>query len=222
MGCSALGPLVLFALVGASASLFNDPAESWLVYTRAATVSGTAVTGVRCATVAPGPPAQKTGSAAFWVGLAPPDGSYLLQPIVPKWLGNGWYVFSETFDWHSGRDYQSEYIRVHEGDAILTVIELVGDKTYNSAIHTPSGWHNVTIKVPEDVNLPLSVVYFVLEHQPQSCHELPSDNALNYTNIAVQPPVGPFEAKARIPACGSLAHVWSQTDMGFTWNSNQQ
>ena len=166
-------------------------------------------------------PAASDGGAAFWIGLAPADGSYLLQPIIPKWLGDGWYVFTETFDWHSGDDYQSDPVMVEPGTEILTILQLISPLTYLSSIRTSQGWQNITISVPEYVP-PLSVVYFVLEHQPESCQELPASDLLSFTGIKTVPSVLPFEPAVRDPACGSLAKVPSDQEVDIVWQSDGQ
>ena len=57
-----------------------------------------------------------------------------------------------------------------------------------------------------------SAAYFVLEHQPSSCRQLPPNNNVTWTDIAVEvngkPVDSPvFKAVQEAPKCGSVASV---------------
>jgi hypothetical protein len=69
-----------------------------------------------------------------------------------------------------------------------------------------------------------SVGYFVLEHQPDSCSELPPNGKVSWTNISVevnnivvQNPV--WVAQEENPACKSKAVVNSPTSIDIVWGT---
>jgi hypothetical protein len=74
----------------------QDPASSWLCYAVARSPDGSSVSRVSARTTIPlQPPSDPNGEPAWWFGIEPKDNLFLIQPIVPKWLGDGYYVFSE-------------------------------------------------------------------------------------------------------------------------------
>jgi len=67
-----------------------------------------------------------------------------------------------------------------------------------------------------------SVGYFVLEHQPRSCDELPADGACHWTNITIHVNKklvadAKWVAKQEKPKCGSKVVVHNSTALDITW-----
>eukprot|EP00339_Tiarina_fusa_P004520 CAMPEP_0117078976 /NCGR_PEP_ID=MMETSP0472-20121206/55695_1 /TAXON_ID=693140 ORGANISM="Tiarina fusus, Strain LIS" /NCGR_SAMPLE_ID=MMETSP0472 /ASSEMBLY_ACC=CAM_ASM_000603 /LENGTH=112 /DNA_ID=CAMNT_0004805961 /DNA_START=21 /DNA_END=359 /DNA_ORIENTATION=+ len=68
-----------------------------------------------------------------------------------------------------------------------------------------------------------SVAYFVLEHQPLSCAELPSNGVVHWTNVQVEvngkPVAEPkWVAKEEAPKCGAKAVVVNSSAIDITWS----
>ncbi len=88
--------LLVLACLGYACA--QDPADSWLCYARATSPDGSGVTRVFARTTIPlQPPTDPNGEPAFWFGIEPANNLWLAQPIIPKWLGDGYYVFNELF-----------------------------------------------------------------------------------------------------------------------------
>jgi hypothetical protein len=69
-----------------------------------------------------------------------------------------------------------------------------------------------------------STGYFVLEHQPGSCRELPPNGNVTWTDIKVevngQPVASPqWKAMEEQPKCGSKATVVDPTSVVISWDS---
>jgi hypothetical protein len=71
---------------------------------------------------------------------------------------------------------------------------------------------------------PFVNVYFVLEHQPDNCSQLPPSGSLIYSDIVVEfggKRVTPtWEAHLQNPACDSKVSVLSPTSLQISWNIN--
>jgi hypothetical protein len=75
-------------------------------------------------------------------GIEPEPALNLLQPIVPKWLSDAYYIFVEQFDWHTQSDFQSKQHLVQAGDKIWGKIEYVAsNNTYTMSCGSyKDGW----------------------------------------------------------------------------------
>ncbi len=65
-------------------------------------------------------------------------------------------------------------------------------------------------------------VYFVVEHQPNSCSEYPADGGIVFENIAVAWESGAAPAwsvKQFKPACNSQGSVINASTLKFTWDT---
>ena len=81
---------------------------------------------------------------------------------------------------------------------------------------------NVTTTIPVEGTKVYTTVYFVVEHQPDSCDQLPADGTIVFTDIAVQ-----WEGKTVDPAwkafpfqdaCNCTGVVVSPSSLAFTWD----
>jgi hypothetical protein len=195
----------------------NDPALSWLAYSVAAAPE--AIQFFSASMIVPPKPRNAGAQPAFWIGLAPSDGLYLAQPITPKWLGDGWYVFDETYDWTSGNDFQSNPVRVMPGDVIYASVKSLPNSQVLMSVLARGRWANATVTVPSYVR-PLTVAYVVLEHQPDSCDQLPASDSFVFSDLAVQPAPSAWKANVRAPSCNSTARVTGPNQVTITWRSN--
>ena len=69
-----------------------------------------------------------------------------------------------------------------------------------------------------------SVAYFVLEHQPTECDQLPPDGIVTWSNISIEVNgavvASPkFSAKQEKPMCGSMVEIVSPSVLTLTWNT---
>mgnify|MGYP003950411995 CR=1 FL=1 len=144
---------------------------------------------------------------------------------MSKWLGDGFYMFQEIFDWTSYNDHQTAPIRVRPGDVVRAEVAYV--KASNSYTMTMNSTGTKEVSTYEYQLLQAKTeaqAYFVLEHQPDRCDELPPSGVVSWTNIEVdvnykrvQRPT--WTAKEESPKCGAKAVVVSSDTVNITWNA---
>ena len=112
-----------------------DPSSGWLSYAVYHAPQPTdVITKLSASMVVPDSPAGHLGSPAFWFGTQTEKGDgALIQPIMAKWLGDGFYMFHEIFDWTDERDEQSKHIKVLPGEVITASVSLEGGERDRSA-----------------------------------------------------------------------------------------
>ena len=111
--CAAVGAAAAVASASHPSPLGADPSGGWLSYAVYNAPQPTdVITRLSATMVMPDTPKGHLGSPAFWFGTqtAKGDGA-LIQPIMAKWLGDGFYMFHEIFDWTDERDEQSKQVR---------------------------------------------------------------------------------------------------------------
>ena len=207
----------------------NDPSEGWLSYAvfRAPAPNDT-ITKLSATMVVPPKPRLPGGSPAFWFGVqtARGDGA-LVQPIMAKWLGDGYYMFQEVFDWTDGNDVQSTHIRVQPGETLHAEIEFEErSRSYAMSMTSSTSGHKSTYSyslLPQQ-RATESVAYFVLEHQPTFCTELPPSNSVRWTDVAVEVNGSPVRAakfmdQEEEPKCGAKAVVVNATTIDIVWKA---
>jgi len=205
-----------------------DPSGGWLSYAVYTAPQPTdIITRMAAVMTVPDTPKSKSGSPAFWFGTqtAKGDGA-LIQPIMAKWLGDGFYMFQEIFDWTDMNDKQSKPFLVKPGDVITAEVNYVkefgGLYMMNMTSKNTGAVSNYHYKLLPGQRETESVGYFVLEHQPQSCDELPPNGIVKWTNITVEvnnkPVAQPlFVAKQESPTCNSKAEVIDSSTVSITW-----
>ena len=89
---------------------------------------------------------------------------------MSKWLGDGYYMFQEIFDWTDMNDKQSQPINVKPGDIVsATVSYSASNRSYAmtmSSGNKRSDYHYELLPGQKETD---SVAYFVLEHQVIKC-----------------------------------------------------
>jgi hypothetical protein len=152
------------------------------------------------------------------------DNLYLIQPILPKWLGDGYYIFNEMFDWHSFNDQQSDNIKIPYGTNVSAqIVTTDGGKTYTMSVFALGHTWNLTVPTYKSDG-PFVNVYFVLEHQVDSCSQLPSSGSLTYSDIQIEfggkKVVPTWTAHLERPVCNSHVQVLSPTSLKIAWNAD--
>ena len=174
--------------------------------------------------IVPNTPTNSRGSPAFWFGLQTNKGDgALVQPIMAKWLGDSFYMFQEIFDWTDFQDKQTDPIKVHAGDVITAQVECSNDActsyamTMNSTGTSEQSIYSYSLLQTATE----STAYIVLEHQPDSCNELPNPGLCSWNEIEIdvnnKPVKNPlFVAAEESPKCKSKAVV-GDGFVNITW-----
>lgn len=217
--------IVLLATI--TCALAQDPASSWLCYALTQSSDGSGATRVSATTQIPsGPPQDPNGEPAWWFGIEPSNNLYLIQPILPKWLGDGYYIFNEMFDWHTFNDQQSTNIKIPYGTNVSAeIITRDGGKHYTMTVKAQGHQWNLTVPTYKDDG-PFTNVYFVLEHQVDRCSQLPSAGSLSYTDIEIEfggkRVVPQWSTHLERPVCKSQVKVISPSSLSIEWDPQQE
>jgi len=203
----------------------NDPADSWLVYAKAAG-SGSKVLSVNATWVVPDYPTIRSNGNApgWWFGIEPNPADVLIQPILAYGDGTPDYtIFTGFFDWHGGNWVQSSVEQVVPGDTLEGKIWWNG-KTYMQSIAKKGSKPIVTTVSVNDLHSEtFTDVYFVVEHQPNTCGEYPKNGNVTFTDISIAWASGTkptWTTEQFKPSCNSLGKIISDTELLFTWNTN--
>lgn len=145
---------------------------------------------------------------------------------MARWLRHPIYVRPAS----NGRDFfclpHRSNVRVPPGTELAA--EIVGNgKSYTMSIRrldtNATVSYNLTVQtVPSDG--PFVNVYFVLEHQPFFCDELPATNKLSYFDIEIEwggkrLPSPNWSTHVKKPKCHSNVTVLSPSQISINWDA---
>jgi hypothetical protein len=212
-------------------ALANDPADSWLVYAIAAG-GGSQVLSVNATWAVPAFPTTRGGGNApgWWFGVEPaqPNADVLIQPILAYGDGTPDYtIFTGLYDWHGGEWIQSPVAPVKPGDMVTGSIWWdAAKKTYMQSIARKGNKAiTTTVAIKNLHGETFTDVYFVVEHQPNSCSEYPANGGVVFHDIAIawadghSPDWAVHQFK---PACNSQGKVVNATAVSFSWDTTEQ
>jgi hypothetical protein len=217
---------ILLALCSA-----DDPSQSWLSYAAYTAPNEGTITLVNTTWVVPSNPSQKRGSNApgWWYGVQTTKGDgALIQPILAYgYKGDVYSIFNACFDWTDQSWHTSpETYTVEPGDVISSYVSFnKAANSYTMYIASKNTGKSISTdyKIERRQTAVESTVYFVLEHQPQTCKAYPADGVCTFENIhvavdgAVVTPA--WKAMQERPACNSLATVTDPNTIKFTWDA---
>jgi hypothetical protein len=165
-----------------------------------------------------------------WFGIEPNPADVLIQPILAYGDGTPDYtIFTGFFDWHDGNWVQSTTQTVTPGTQLLGTIDWDATaETYRQCIQVVSSGKPICTRVSKaNTHGELfNQIFFVVEHQPNSCGEYPANGGVTFENINVQWEDGKVLAPADWtvaqfkPACNSQGKVLSATSLEFTWSTS--
>jgi len=178
--------------------------------------------------IVPALPTQQQGGNApgWWFGIEPSPAMDLIQPIL-AWgeYSPEFTIFNGYYQWDNSDWWQSDTGTVQPGNHIFAYVEYVSSNdSYNMFITCQeTGW-SISSNIAVEQGKVYTDAYFVVEHQPDSCDEYPSNGYITFTNINIElenKPVTPqWEAYQFQPACNSQAIVLSSSSVKFTWDTS--
>ena len=219
--------VALLALVACVAA--NDPADSWLSYAVYKDSANRMVTLVNTSWVVPSDPKTPFGSNApgWWYGVQTNAGDgALIQPILAYgYQGAKYSIFNGVFDWTDGSWHTSpEVYTVSPGDLITSSVYYKGDRTYTMVISSGDKTISTDYTLLRGQTGNESAIYFVLEHQPETCRAYPTSGECTFKdiNVAVDgTTITPtWAANQEDPKCNSKAVVVDSKTIKFTWDSS--
>jgi hypothetical protein len=220
---SALASVIVSCVVA------QDPADSWLVYAKAAG-NNSRVLSVNASWYVPSYPSTRSGGNApgWWYGIEPNPANVLIQPILAYGDGSDEFtIFTGFYDWHNGNWIQSQTETVTPGQLITGGIDWNDvTKMYTQWIAVDGGKPiSTTVSKVNEHGEIFTDVYFVVEHQPNSCTEYPASGSITFNNISIA-----WESGAKVtpdswivkqfkPACNSHGLVGDASSVKFTWDT---
>jgi hypothetical protein len=219
---------LLVLLIAAPSALALDPADSWLVYAKASG-GGKKVLSVTSTWKVPAYPTTRGGGNApgWWFGIEPVPADVLIQPILA--YGDGvpeYQIFTGYYNWHDGDWEQSKVDNVKPGQEVVGTVTLdPSTGLYTQSIKVAGGKPISTVVTKAQANGEVFTdVYFVVEHQPNSCSEYPADGKILFENIAIEWEGSPSKVPAWNvsqfkPACNSRGSVVNSSSLLFTWDT---
>ena len=102
-----------------SAARAQDPAEGWMAYAVGAPPAGTdRITRLDMKwQVSDDPSSPSNAFYSPWFGMDPADNLNLIQPVNP-WLGDGWAMYTEYFQWSPVHNSNSPQRDVEAGQTL--------------------------------------------------------------------------------------------------------
>jgi hypothetical protein len=146
---------------------------------------------------------------------------------VNPWLGDGWQIYNEYFQWVPTHNQNSDSINVSPGDELHGVMTFNENNQSYTMLHTDvTTGQSVGMEIPvqkkggEYKNY--TIVYIVYE-KVQSCAAFPPDNVVTfydiiveYDGVAVKPSWSTGVVDA---ACDMKAQIVNSTTVAISWNS---
>ena len=220
--------IVLVLALTATIAQAADPSSGWLSYAVFTAEPTDIITSLSATMVVPELPVEGGGEPAFWFGVQTANGDgALIQPIMAKWTFGRFVMFEEIFDWTDEKDSQSQHLEVVPGELIKArVVYKSEDRSYDMNMTSSSGKiSNYNYKLLSKQTETESVGYFVLEHQPQKCGQLPANGIVSWRDIRVEVngqvvQDAQWVAMQEKPKCDSVATVLNSTAIDITWDVN--
>ena len=164
-------------------------------------------------------------AATLRSGIEPNPADVLIQPILA--YGDGvpeYQIFTGFYDWHNGNWVQSSVDNVKPGQLVTgSIVWDASSSTYSQSIWVKGG-KPITTKVSakNEHGETFTDVYFVVEHQPNSCAEYPANGNVVFQDIAIAWADGhapAWTATPFKPACNSKGVVNNASTVTFTWDT---
>ena len=211
-------------------SIAPDPSGGWLAYAiYEAPKASDIITSLSAVMSVPDNPKRSGAEPAFWFGVQTHAGDgALVQPIQAKWLSGRWEMFHEIFDWTTHRDSAGPHFAVPAGDSVWAEVKFKpSDRSYDMSMTSLKTGQRTSFnyKLSSRQYATESTAYFVLEHQPRECSQLPPNGIVTWSNISVEVnnvhvPSPTLRAKQESPACGSKVHIVDNATVTLTWDTS--
>jgi hypothetical protein len=160
-----------------------------------------------------------------WFGMDPADNLNLIQPVNP-WLGSGWNMYTEYFQWRPEHNSNSEQFPVKAGQ------HLHGSLVYNKASDSYTLSQTIVEtgqSSTQEVRCQLGKKYkvpYVVYEKTFPCGDYPPDQVVTFTNITVEcdgqdcTNYVKWSPMVKDPNCDMKANIISQTEISITWDTS--
>ena len=135
-------------------------------------------------------------------------------------------IFNGEYDWHNGGDWwMSDTKTVSPGDVIVSSMNYdASADAFTLVIGNANKTGAVITSTRPGKGYVYTDVYIVVEHQPNTCAEYPSNGEVVFRDISIawegQVSSDPaWTAQTYKPACNSKAAVLSPSAISLTWDT---
>lgn len=219
---------ISLSLLGLSTVLAQDPAGGWMAYAVGEVPSSTErITNMQMTWKVSEQPRDSSAFFSPWFGMDPSDNLNLIQPVNP-WLGNGWSMYTEYFQWSPEDNSNSNQHNVQSGQT------LQGTLTYDSSSDSyllnqtildtgASSTQNVKCQNGKKYNLP-----YVVYEKTFPCGDYPPDGSVTFYDISIEcdgkdcTKDVKWTPKVKDPNCDFKANILSSDSISITWDTRME
>eukprot|EP01060_Flectonema_neradi_P033448 TRINITY_DN5620_c0_g3_i1.p1 TRINITY_DN5620_c0_g3~~TRINITY_DN5620_c0_g3_i1.p1 ORF type:complete len:244 (+),score=68.09 TRINITY_DN5620_c0_g3_i1:56-733(+) len=220
----------MLCLLGAAATAVfaQDPAQGWLGYATGKNPSGQGrITRAEAKWVVLDHPKESGCFYSPWFGIETSDNLNLFQPVNP-YVGGGWEMYVEYFQWKPVHNENSASADVSPGDTLHGVVTFDESKQEYTAVHTnlrtgKSITKTIGVQKDGEKYKEYTMMYIVFEKTCRSCLQYPPNGIVTFFDIVLE-----YEGTKVIPAwstafvddkCNNRAHVVNSTTITITWDT---
>jgi len=205
----------------------QDPARGWMAYAVGSLPSKyERITSIEMTWKVNSEPGE-AGSNAFyspWFGMDPADNLNLLQPVNP-WLGRGWEMYTEYFQWKPVHNSNSRQHPVQAGQALHGAITY--DKTSDSYEITQTVVETgaKSSQIVKCQNGKKFTVPYVVYEKTFPCKSYSPDGKVTFDVVKLECDGSDcmneikWEAKVKDANCNMQAHIESPKQISITWDT---
>lgn len=207
----------------------QDPAPGWLAYATAQCPAGTRITHMEAKWKVGVNPPESFAFFSPWFGIDTTDNLNLLQPVNP-WMGSGWSMYTEYYQWSPSNNVDSNQYNVNAGDQLWGQVTFDGEDKQSYTLKqtdvTTGQTSQMTIPVQRgsDGNHKNYTVQYIVYEKVAQCYQYGSDQKVTFEDIIVYcngVKVSPQWTTGIVEnVCDFKAHVISPSEVQITWNTD--
>ena len=221
-----VGAAILFATTAPHACA-QDPAEGWMAYA----VGDISTTGAERVTrlqmkwkVSSEPEGAERSFYSPWFGMDPSSNLNLIQPVNP-WLGDGWAMYTEYFQWSPTYNSNSRQESVEAGQTLHgSLIYMPDTDAYllnQTVMETGVSSHQI-VRCQEGRKY---TVPYVVYEKTWPCGDYPPDGEVTFFDIQADcdgkdcTDQIKWETKVKNANCDMKANILSSQSISITWDT---
>jgi len=221
--------VLLVVLAVLSVSVFaQDPAQGWLGYATATCPPGTKITHIEAKWNVGSNPRPSSAFYSPWFGVDTSDNLNLLQPVNP-WLGSGWEIYTEYYQWSPTNNVNSRQYGTKAGNQLYGQITYNGDSaqsytiTQKDTVSGSSSSQVVPVQKNGNAYKNYTIMYFVYE-KVAACADYPAEGIVTFQDISVtcnNVQIAPTWTTSYVEnVCNFRAHGINATTVSITWDTS--
>lgn len=210
----------------AATVLAQDPAQGWMAYAVGTIPSKfERITRLEMTWTVGADPPRSSSFYSPWFGMDPADNLNLIQPVNP-WMGDGWSMYTEYFQWSPEHNSNSRQYAAAAGQTLrgsLVYDERTDSYELSQTIVETGDVSRQTVRCQDGKKFTIPYVVF---EKLAPCGAYPPDGKVTFTNITMECDGGPctgatWAAKVEDKNCDMTAHVdKAPHEISITWDTS--